>query len=435
MAAGYEMSTLIYVFCLVLYFLFCYSLRIRFSGVTFFYMCLSVYFLPVFTGSVVDWQLVFERSSFAVPTGVDMVPVSWYLSVVYIYITGLAIFFELFLRRKSVDQYCYLVMEAKDNYLFSVFFLSYVLLFMFLYFQGALYKHAAAEADQGAALALLTAFSIATIAYGVFSSNKLIILLAVIVAVTTLMTGTRTPLAFMMFFLALKYGVKHNLSMRDLLRHKKLVLFAVVGVFLVYISKYIYSHLNIYGVSGLSILYEGMVSGVYCYTCGFEPALQMSLFDLVRNNISSLDDIDYKSIMMTWLAIFPVPLSVFGGAGGGVSEYIRNEIFPNAAYSLAGNVLIEPLMLFGDVGPFCFIFFWFVLVSVLDLLIKRSLVRADKLLFVLCVVLLIYVAFFWNRYMLGSALGHIRNFLYMYVLICSLYVLVKRACKRGGEGG
>ncbi|MEL7559371.1 hypothetical protein AAGW23_11060 [Stutzerimonas chloritidismutans] len=427
------MSTLIYIACVLVYFLFCFSIKGKFGGVTFLYICISVYFLPVLTGSVVDWNLVFARSGYAVPTAADMAPVSWYLSFLYIYITGLAIFFEFVLGRKSAFNSSYSAMEEKDKYLFFVFFALYFIVFLFLYFHGSLYKHAAAEADQGAALALLTAFSIATIAFGIFSSQKLLIALAVLVALSTLMTGTRTPLAFMMFFLVLKYVYKHGISVNELTKHKKLILLGLIGVFVIYISKYIYSHLNIYGIEGLGILYTGMTSGEYCYTCGFEPAWQMSLFDLARNNIYKLSDIDYHQMLLSWLAVLPIPLFVFDGGSDYVSEYLRSAIFPNAAYSLAGNVLIEALILFGDVGPFLFIFSWFMIVFLLDLSIMHSLKIESKLLFVLCVVLLIYVAFFWNRYMLGSALGHIRNFFYMYVSICFFYALVKHV-SRGVNG-
>lgn len=313
-----------------------------------------------------------------------------------------------------------------------ILFAATVSLFFYLYFSGLVMKYDVAEAGGSPLFILYLSLSVITIGWGVLSNSKLVAVLTLLLAVLTLATGTRTPLAFYFFFLFLSFFFSNRESFVGyLLRRKWLGVGAVFGVSLVYISKYIYTYLNLFGLSGFALLYDSFFGDGFCLVCGFEPALQLSIFDLVYRNETLFSGVDLGRVFVSWLALFPVPLSLFGGDSSYVSEFVRAQALHGAGYSIAGNLLAESLLVFGFAGPLFFIPMWISLVALLNYGIRSSLRRRDPVLYLLCLIVLVNVCFFWHRYMLGSALGNIRNYIYIYILVLGFYSVLKLASAQG----
>lgn len=384
----------------------------------------TIYFIPVFTGLSVDWTGVFSVSGTAVPTRSDFVDTHYLLYVTYAILILLYILsdvlFDYFISSKpkpisAVGVESYYSFIAISSIIISL------LILLYLVKTGTLMKYEAAESGNGLMQSFyLSSVIISVTCLSILGTRKSYII-ALCVLIVSLLSGSRSPLAiFFIVFFIVYMSNKGSEIIKSPKRMLLILLVTLLGIVFVVVSKYAYTFYNIYGSKFIPFLISYLTGDTVCYHCAFEPAIQLSFFDMV---VKKIDFIEPGSLYLSSLfALLPFPTSWFDYSGSEFSKTIHEQLIPNANYSIAGNVFAEAYFHGKILGVIIFCFIYVSLLSVINYKIFYS---SSVLFKPLWIILGIYFLFFIYRYGLGSLLGHIRNILYPFLFILFSYLTIK----------
>ena len=388
----------------------------------------TLYFIPVFSGYSVDWVLVFSSNARAVPSLGDFKDTSLELYITYFLLCSLYIFSDkLFHAYIPVSAYKKLTIMTSDElngykYTSKASFILTIIFLLYLGLTGSLMKYDAVANGAGLLQAFYLSFVIITAVVSMFIGKPKYVALTVVVLIISLGSGSRTPIAiFIMAYFVLKIS-EYDLAFFSIIRKKfPVVLLALFGVVFIILSKYIYTFHNLYGAGFFVPLYDYLAGGTACYHCAFEPAIQLSFYDMVVENRNLLSA--QTNYLKSFLSLLPFPTSWFDYSGSAFSTDIHQQLLPNAGYSIAGNVFAEAYLYGGMIGVMIFMLLYVSLLSFLNYKLFYS--SGTGIWRPLYLILTIYIVFFIHRYALGSLFGHIRNIFYPFFIILITYSFLK----------
>ncbi|WP_418651005.1 hypothetical protein [Tenacibaculum aestuariivivum] len=234
--------------------------------------------------------------------------------------------------------------------------------------------------------------------------------------------GDRTILAlFFCIYAFLVFYRKKKISVGKVF---KMSFFGITGLFLIVISKRIYSYLL---VSDISTLFYFIANGGIDFNAvrkGMEFLSTQYIFQAIVDNQYY---VGVEHFFYSFLALLPIPLSAFDYSSSMYNTLFQNDLFPGLTYRMAFNPWAEGYSYFGFSGLIIMPLIYVVMIY------KGQSWFCKTKIFPIKIFLLTFLAlssFYFHRNSLGTHFAFTRNFLYpilVFVFLKSILPMFRKS--------
>lgn len=196
----------------------------------------------------------------------------------------------------------------------------------------------------------------------------------------------------------------------------RFVIFSLPVMVFVVLSKRIYAIIK--SDAPFSTLFDGGVLEVLARGSEFMNTQYIYQSVINRNYI-----LDIENYLASFLALLPIPQSMFGVSSSYFNEKFQSDIFPNVSYGMAYNPWAEAYSYMGLLGVAVLVLFYCSLIIALQWLFYYFRGRSPS--FVIS-IFLFYVSFYFHRNSLAVEFSFFRNFFYPCILVLFFVFLITK---------